>query len=173
MRDGTVELRDGRSIIRFERRLAHPIDRVWSAITDPGELEAWLARAHVDLRPDGEVVLEWLNTDDEGQQAVFHATVTELDPPHVLELTGDIHGRVRWELQPDGADATVLRFTNETPAPDEAVGKTRSGWHFHLDVLEDFLDEGARVDWPNWPRDRWEQINDRYLAQEGGRADVA
>jgi uncharacterized protein (TIGR02246 family) len=166
MRDGTVELRDSRRIIRFERRLAHPIDRVWTALTDPGELEAWLARARIDLRPGGEVVLEWRNTDDEGRHAVFHAAVTELDPPHVFEITGDIHGRVRWELRPDGDEATILRFVNETPAPDEAIGRTRSGWHFHLDVLEDFVADGTRVDWPNWPRERWERIDAHYAAQE-------
>lgn len=37
MRDGTVELTDGKRIIRFERRLAHPIDRVWAALTGPDE----------------------------------------------------------------------------------------------------------------------------------------
>ena len=167
MRDGTIELREGRRIIRFERRLAHPIDRVWAAITDPGEVEAWLARASIDLRQGGEVVLAWLNTDDEGNHAVYRAAVTELDPPHVFELTGDIHGRVRWELQPDGDAATVLRFVNETPAPDdELAGRTRSGWHFHLDALEQRLDDGTRVDWPNWPRERWQEIDDHYRELE-------
>jgi uncharacterized protein YndB with AHSA1/START domain len=169
MRDGTVELRGDKRIIRFERRLAHPIKRVWAAITAPDQLEAWLARARMDLRLGGGVVLEWLNTDEEGRHAVFHAAVTELEPPRVLEITGDIHGRVRWELEPDGDDATILRFINETPAPDEAVGKTRSGWHFHLDVLQEFLYEGRRVDWPNWPRGRWEEINHRYTEQEASR----
>ena len=168
MRDCTVELRGDKRIIRFERRLAHPIDRVWAALTEPDELEAWLARARGELRRGGELVLEWLNADDEGNQAVYHASVTELDPPHVLELSGDIHGRVRWELQPDGDDATILRFLNETPAPDDdAVTKTRSGWHFHLDVLEDFLSDGTRVDWPNWPRDRFDAIDEHYAEQQG------
>ena len=165
MRDGTIELRDDRRIIRFERRLPHPIERVWAAITDPEQLEGWLARATIDLRPGGEVVLRWLNTDDEGNEAIYHGVVTELDAPRVLELDGDIHGRVRWELQPDGDGATILRFTNETPAPDDDIaGMVRSGWHFHLDALEDLLHHGTRVDWPHWPRDRWQQIDDHYRA---------
>ena len=41
--EGTLEtLADGRRRIRFERRLRHPIDRVWRAISDPHEIEAWL-----------------------------------------------------------------------------------------------------------------------------------
>ena len=32
---------EGRDAVRFERRLAHPPERVWRAITDRGELEAW------------------------------------------------------------------------------------------------------------------------------------
>ena len=38
--DGTVEQApDGSTRIRFVRRLPHPIDRVWEALTDPAELD--------------------------------------------------------------------------------------------------------------------------------------
>ena len=40
--DGTVERTDdGRYVISFERRLAHPVERVWRARTTLGELIAW------------------------------------------------------------------------------------------------------------------------------------
>ena len=69
--------------LRFERRLQHPIQRVWAAITEPDEIEAWWGRATVDLRPGGAMRIEWLNGD-----VTMPATITELDPPHVLEIEG-------------------------------------------------------------------------------------
>src|SRR3954469_2142808 len=119
MEDGTVEpTADGGNVLRFERRLAHPVDDVWAALTEPDRIVMWLAEAEVDLREGGSVVLRWLNTDDEGNSAVMHATITELDPPRVIEYEGDIHGTLRWELAPDG-DATVLRFSSTLPALDD------------------------------------------------------
>jgi uncharacterized protein YndB with AHSA1/START domain len=38
-RDGTLEAIDGRPALRFERNLAHRIERVWRAIIVPTELE--------------------------------------------------------------------------------------------------------------------------------------
>jgi hypothetical protein len=36
--DGVLEKRDGKDVLRFERHLAHPIERVWAALSEPGEL---------------------------------------------------------------------------------------------------------------------------------------
>ncbi len=39
--DGVLETRDdGRQVIRFERRIGHPIERVWDALTRPEEMIA-------------------------------------------------------------------------------------------------------------------------------------
>ena len=41
-RRGTVfGTADGRVAIRFVRLVAHPPEKVWRAITDPGQLSAW------------------------------------------------------------------------------------------------------------------------------------
>src|SRR5688500_12731423 len=32
---GTLEMRDGETYLRFERRLSHPVDKVWDALTNP------------------------------------------------------------------------------------------------------------------------------------------
>ncbi len=160
-RHGTVETREGLTVIRFQRRLAHPVERVWQALTDPQELEAWLAAAEVDLREGGTVRLRWLNTDSEGNKAQMTATITRLDPPHLIEYDGDIHGTLRWELRPEGS-GSVLTFSSTLPALEGEMGHmVPSGWHIHLDFLEEALDGGS-VDWPNWPRERWERVDDDY-----------
>ena len=163
MRDGTVERRGSVRVIRFERRLRHPVERVWRALTEPGELAAWLALAELEPVEGGRVVLTWQNTDAEGNTAVARGTVSAFDPPRLIELDTDIHGRLRWELEPDG-DGTTLSFTAEVELPDDYETEVAAGWHIHLDHLEHVLDGGS-IDWPNWSRDHmpeWERIRERY-----------
>ena len=164
--DGTLETRDGHHVMRYERRLPHPIERVWAAITQPAELRAWLADADLDLTVGGRVELRWLNTDDEGNRAVATGTVTALEAPRLLELETEPHGVLRFELAPEG-DGTALMFTVTTPAPNEHVMLALAGWHIHLEHLADALD-GRPVDWPAWSeehRPRWEELHARYVAR--------
>lgn len=163
--DGRLETRDGRHVMRYERRLAHPIERVWAALTDPSELRGWLADADIELAEGGRVQLRWLNTDDEGNRAVADGRVSAVDPPRLLELDIEPHGVLRWELREDG-DATALTLTVSVPAPNEGVDLARAGWHIHLEHLADALD-GRPVDWPAWStehRPRWQEIHDAYAA---------
>ena len=43
--EGDLVVVDGNAALRFERRLAHPVERVWRAITDPAESGAWFVAA--------------------------------------------------------------------------------------------------------------------------------
>jgi uncharacterized protein YndB with AHSA1/START domain len=166
MRDGTLERRGDRQMIRFERRLEHPVDRVWRALIEPAELRKWLAVAEIDPVEGGDVVLRWQNTDDEGNRAIARGTVTAVEPERVLELDTDIHGRLRWELEPAG-EGTNLIFTVDAQLPAEFETKVIAGWHIHLDHLEEVLD-GGTIDWPNWDREHrpdWQRAHDRYVAR--------
>ena len=165
MTDGTLERRGDRQLIRFERRLHHPVERVWRALTEPDEIAAWLALAELELTEGGRVVLSWQNTDPDGNTAVARGTVSALDPPRVLELDTDIHGRLRWELEPDG-DGTVLTFTADAQLPEDWELEVLAGWHIHFDHLEHVLD-GGTIDWPNWSQEHmpeWERIRAGYEA---------
>ena len=163
--DGTLERRGDRRLIRFERQLHHPVERVWRALTEPDEIAAWLALAELDLREGGSVVLTWQNTDPDGNTAVARGTVSELDPQRVLELDTDIHGVLRWELEPvDGRTRLTFRADAQIPADWEL--EVLAGWHIHLDHLEHVLD-GGTIDWPSWSRDHmpeWEQLRAAYEA---------
>jgi uncharacterized protein YndB with AHSA1/START domain len=159
--DGTLETHDdGRATVRFERRIGHPVERVWSAITDPKEMIGWWGAAEVDLREGGRFDVRWLNTDEQGNAAHMHATIAELDPPRLLELDGDIHGVLRFELEPDG-DSTVLRFSSTLELPDEFRTKVLAGWHTHLNALATVLDGGS-VDLVNIAGGEWKEIHAAY-----------
>jgi uncharacterized protein YndB with AHSA1/START domain len=163
--DGTLETRGGRHVIRFERRLSHPVEQVWSALTEPDELIGWLAQAKLDLVEGGDVELRWQNTNNEGEQTVLHGTITELDPPRVIEYDSDIHGLLRWELREEGSGCH-LTFTATVALPEDYKTEVLAGWHIHLDHLADALD-GKAVNWPTWAEDhmgRWKEYQGRYAA---------
>ena len=167
--DGTLEQRDdGTAVIRFERRLRHPVESVWTALTDPSELIGWWGDADVDLREGGRFDVRWLNTNEEGNAAHLHATITTLEPERLLELDGDIHGTLRWELEP--ADAgTLLRFSSTLELPDEFRTKVLAGWHTHLNALDTVLGGGS-VDLVNIADGEWQTIHEGYVAREGSAA---
>jgi uncharacterized protein YndB with AHSA1/START domain len=174
MADGVVETReDGQTVIHFERRLAHPVESVWEAITDPAEVIRWWGELSADMRPGGEFELLWLNTDGEGRSSGWRGTLTEFDPPRVLETRGswgspnepwgETNAALRFELTPDG-DGTVLRFTNTIATmPDEFRTKVPAGWHFHLDALAGVLE--GQPDRNLAAMEGWEPIHEAYEAR--------
>lgn len=164
--DGMVEPGPGgRRVLRFERRIGHPVDRVWDALTDPARLAGWWGRVDADLRPGGRFHMAWLNTDEDGNAFEMEATVSEIDPPRVLEVASDPateHGILRFELEPDG-NATILRFSSTLDLADEFRSRTLAGWHTHLDALAAVLD-GRETDLVNLPG--WEENHTAYEALE-------
>jgi uncharacterized protein YndB with AHSA1/START domain len=70
------------STLVFERRFAAPPDRIWRALTEPDELRIWLARADVDLRPGGPIVLTF-----ENDPSVMRGMITEVEEGRMLEYT--------------------------------------------------------------------------------------
>lgn len=46
-------------MLRFERRLGHPIEIAWKPLTEPDLLAEWLAEADLELFEGGQVGLRW------------------------------------------------------------------------------------------------------------------
>src|SRR6476620_9774162 len=49
MNEGTAQPLDGRSLIRFERRYPHSMERVWAALTEPEQLQQWFGEGDIEL----------------------------------------------------------------------------------------------------------------------------
>ncbi len=166
---GTISRVGERVQLRYMRRIPHLVAKVWAAITEPEQLVAWWGAAEVDLTEGGKFSIEWLNTDENGERpaepTIMHGVITELDPPNVLQIEGDIHGTLRFELRPTDT-GTALTFSSTLEIPEEFVLKNAAGWHVHLDFLEEALD-GAAVDWPHWPLDRWQALYNGYVDAAG------
>ena len=150
---------DGRHVLRFERRLAHPVEKVWRAITEPDQLAHWFpAAVELDLRTGGRVRFAGPG----GQEAAGEGRVIELDPPRVFALTwnGD---PLRMELTPDG-EGTLLVFTHTfTDRPMAASFAT--GWQTCLGALETTLAgpvEGSLI-----VPERYAERHDAYVTAFG------
>jgi uncharacterized protein YndB with AHSA1/START domain len=152
--DGTIEKGlDGSTTIRFDRRLRHPIERVWQALTDPDELRGWWGETKLDPVAGGLFQLRWRNTDEHGNVATLDGAIARIDPPRLLEISAawgttdpnqpGTRTHLTWRLEPDG-DHTLLHFTN-TVDPSAPDIPTAAGWHLHLDALAATL-SGADVD---------------------------
>jgi uncharacterized protein YndB with AHSA1/START domain len=158
---GTMEDHGDHVVLRYRRRLAHAVERVWAALTDPEELVRWWGRVRAPRLAEGAPYeITWLN-EQEGERVVMEATITAIREPELLEVAGDPHGTVRFELRPDG-DATELVLQCTSPVPPEHRTSVQAGWHFHLDALETAL-RGGTSDLAH-PEPGWSPIHDRYVA---------
>ncbi|MEQ4209321.1 SRPBCC domain-containing protein [Actinopolymorpha sp. B9G3] len=149
---GTLETIDGRSALRFERTLAHPIERVWRAASVPAELERWFPAA-VDWTPEvGETF----------EAAGATLEVTEVDAPH----------RLAWVYagQPQSFELTTqeggcrLIFTHVIDDPALAA-QTATGWETYLSRLEPHL-VGEHLS-EEAAHEQWAEIHERYAERFG------
>jgi uncharacterized protein YndB with AHSA1/START domain len=157
------DLQDGGTELRFERRYAKPVAKVWAALTTPERIADWFASAELDPRPGGRYVLRW--PDFPGSEMV--ATVLTFEPMRIFEHTWKekadaAESRVRWELEPDG-DGCRLTLVHSFPVARDIAGFL-SGWHSHLDALEGAA-EGLHG---QWSRSNWEKLNETYKKRLAG-----
>jgi uncharacterized protein YndB with AHSA1/START domain len=172
---GTVEKIHGRWVLRFERRLPHPREKVWDALTRPEQIRAWFGEGDVDLdlveggrfeiRTTGPPELVDAVIREAGEAAlVQHNAVLRVEPPSVFEHTfGDPDSVVRWELTPDG-DGTLLRLAHTEPPTFTTTKdgpRDLAGWHALLEQLAQVL-AGEPVE---WRIERWEALRDEYAAR--------
>jgi uncharacterized protein YndB with AHSA1/START domain len=153
--DGTLVVSGDIAVIAFERRLSHPVEAVWAALTDPDERAAWLGPGRLEPREGGQVSIRTGPGDRPERQGVISGRVLAWDPPRVLEHEWIQPGLdvsvVRYELEAD-AGGTLLRLTHRRSVAPGATGG-RAGWHAYLDRLAAHLD-GLPV--PAWSERRAE-----------------
>lgn len=165
-RTGTLLMDGDQCVLRYERRLAHPVEKVWRAITDPEHLAHWYPTER-ELEP---AVGGKVREGDSSVPGTIDGTVTAYDPPRVLEYTLSTEGipmagfgdrrTSRFELSPD-PEGCLLVFTH-TFADRAGAASYASGWEACLDALESVL-AGVPVE----EFDRWTERHEEYVRRFG------
>lgn len=137
-----------RFTVEYVRVYAHPIERVWRAISDPQEFRFWFIPGRLEARQGGEY---WFG--DDGFQGIVEA----VEPPRFIrfgtstgyfqyELTGLSGGtRMRFlqHFTPgDAFTADRLDLGGDLPGGPDTPWKPGfvGGWHEYWDALSDYLD---------------------------------
>jgi uncharacterized protein YndB with AHSA1/START domain len=97
--------------LTFERRLSHPVDRVWRAITEPDDLQHWFPSKVVadELRAGAEMTFEFEDMPLDAPSSMG-GSVTDFEPPRLFAFYwGEDH--LRFELEPaDDPEACMDRL---------------------------------------------------------------
>jgi uncharacterized protein YndB with AHSA1/START domain len=142
----------------FTRRLPHPVEKVWRAITEPEHLAVWFPDRMEGRFAPGASLRFVVATGD-----AFDGEVLAFDPPAVLELRWGTDV-LRMELATDG-DGTVLTFTDTFGELGKAA-RDGAGWHECLARLEARLDGRTEP-----PADAvWSAVHPRYERALGPEA---
>ena len=154
--NGPSVIDEGAFTVRRTISIAAPIDKVWTAVTDPAHISRWFGQASFDGSAAGSLgTLTW-----EGRDPI-PVRIDAIDEPRMVAYrwaNDDASGVVPADL--DGAQATVFTFTLE-PDPDgtrltvvETGFETTSdpianledhaeGWVSELDKLVALLESGS------------------------------
>lgn len=152
---GLLQVEDENASILFRRWLRHPIDEVWSALTDPVKIQSWfMAKVSREDRTGGRLEMEHPNG--------VHATgrVLEWRPPRTYEYEWTLPpgpnqpnreaSVVRWDLSPsEGGTLVVLTHRKLTRPTAEIFAR---GLRVFLDRLAASLDGTPMPDPPWGPR---------------------
>jgi uncharacterized protein YndB with AHSA1/START domain len=159
--EGQLERHDDGFRLRFQRRLPHPPERVWRALTEPRHLAAWFPTAIEGERRAG-AGLRFVFPGDRGPTLGGEMLVYQ--PFTLLEFRWD-RDLLRFELEPDEG-GTVLTFLNTFDEVGRAA-RDASGWHLCLDALAGHLeDEAAPGDFGA----RWRSVHAGYVERFGPEA---
>ena len=142
------------SVRRVEvRRVVNaPIEKVWSALTDPAELRQWWECDVLDAREGGRIKLGvGVDGDDcEGTGPDQDGTIKVFMPPHIFEFTWnddyDDPGLVRFDLVEFANNTTQVTLVQTLSSTDLLAAA--AGWHEIVERLGVCLDSGELVPVP-------------------------
>lgn len=147
----------------IERLLPGAPERVWAHFVDPEKRMLWLAGGSTEEKPGGKLVFEFdhRRLSDQpppekyaDQQVVsMEARIIEFDPPRRISFNwpepSAPDAQVTVTLTAEG-ERTRLKLVHEKLGDADYRIGVSAGWHGHLDILEDVLEDRPRPDF--WAR---------------------
>jgi uncharacterized protein YndB with AHSA1/START domain len=157
----TVTMIGDRPVLRLQRLLHHPLEKVWRAITTPAELTHWFP-ARIDF--DEPVIGAAMRFTFEGSEDSGEGEILEVDPPKVFAFRWDADV-IRCELLPR-PEGCLLVFSHTLRGPDSdrpSAARHAAGWDGCLDGLTARL-EGTTAE---FSMQTWFERAEAYVAQFG------
>jgi uncharacterized protein YndB with AHSA1/START domain len=161
MKDGELRSVGGRYELRFTRSLAHPVSKVWQAITTADGLRAWFP---FDIEGERRTGAPLRFVFREGEAEDFAGEMVEFQPESAMELRWQDDETLRLELA-DAGSGCVLTLINRFAEIGKAA-RDAAGWHACLDALEASLDGPSAFD----ASSRWQAVHPRYVERFGPEA---
>lgn len=163
---GELVIDGERATLRFDRWLPHPVDTVWTAITEPAERVQWMGPTAIDPRQGGWIDMVPADPPLPDDAKRMSGRITVWDPPRVFEHEWNQRivepgGLVRYELHPEGG-GTRLRLIHRGLGIRNAGG-FRPGTHAFLDRLAALL---AGSPLPSWQQ-RYRQLAHSIYTDNG------
>ncbi|WP_314174524.1 SRPBCC family protein [Streptomyces winkii] len=155
---GTYFEYEGRPAVRFQRTYPHPAERLWTAVTEPGELAHWFpSTVRMDSHAGGKIEFA-------GDPNLEESTGTVLvyEPPRRLAFAwgGD---ELRFEIDPVDDGSCTLTLINVLEARNTAA-RNAAGWTVCLAELGKHV-SGASAEGPHSESaDAWRPLYDEYVA---------
>ena len=134
--NATLRTIDGHAVLRFERQLPHPPEKVWRALTEPQQLSRWFPS---DMEMELAVGARIRFVFRAGAGPTLEGEIIELDPPRVFAYTWGEDSTLRWELRPT-ATGCLLVFTH-TFDDRPSAASFAAGWQTCIGALEQVLDQ--------------------------------
>jgi len=150
---------DGRPAVRFVRHYPHAQQRVWEAITDPGQLSTWYP-ATVSYEPCVGGTIHFV---DDQYSMDMTGTVLAYDPPASFAFTWG-ENEVRLTVDSDGPDAAILTLIDVLDAENSAA-RNAAGWDVCLRELDNVVQAiptaGPHAD----SAEPWQPLYEAYIAE--------
>ncbi len=155
---GSLQLLDGKAVVRMEDRFATDAGDLWSALTNPGRLARWIAQVDGDLRVGG----------------AFHAVFTSGWEGFGLVEVCEPPSRLLLRLSPGQEDETEIEarvipegsitrlVVEERGLPLGEVAAHGGGWQAHIEDLAAHIAGRRPSDW----RVRWAEVTPAYQDQQ-------
>lgn len=142
---------DGGRTLVFRRRFPHPVEDVWSAVTESERLARWFGSYEGVGSPGGTVTLTMTAEEDAGgEPSPVH--ILECEPPRRLVVDLPESAARTWRIAltlSEEGGTTMLLFEQTVPA-DMDVTDVGPGWHWYLDRLDASLAGSPMPDWNDY-----------------------
>ncbi len=155
---GTYIQHEGRPAVRFERTYAHPIERVWAAVSDPAEMAHWFPfSVTIEARTGGAITFS-----GNPQAEEFAGVILAYEPPQRLAFTWG-QDALYFDLEP--LDDGHCRLTLINLLEDRTTAaRTAAGWSGCLGELDKQI-EGRRAAGPHGgAAEPWQGYYETYIA---------